>query len=969
MTRSAILFTILLTLPGAQAWALPDDATLRVWVEEMKEAPRGPFEGLRWFCNDGTIRPARAGCSGHGGGQQHGSWNARTRELRAGGFSIANVFAELDGEPFVGPDADLPTLKQILLERFLREADDGWIMRATLTYRGSLQAEDEEEGGERILAAIFADPQWAEDERFYLVRETVRLVPRDITTSEVTAQQIRADAMSIARADSGFNDLRVKIHGSPDAGDAVRVREYAAVRGQGALSRQYEQLASDIDTLYAGETADDALRLAAERLPEGMLRDQLLQRAILLEGAPPSARLENASDLLGILRERATSWEGPEARRALIEASLSLEDAVYTAGNQLALQIRSASRRQRLEWLWYLSSALYGSGLFSRGQAIGVRNAIARLSRGGDPTLDVYREEVAHLARGPEWAARNVAYHFEDTVEHFSRLDTLANLYPQDRLRGSPMLFYGSVSDSLTIDANEGAGIEHEIFGRRVTSGFRALNPGLARGVLRVPRDGEEEEFDPDGIYLLPETIAELPPVAGILTEGEGNSLSHVQLLARNLGIPNVVVGGAMLPRVRALEGQRVVLAVSPGGVVQLAPDGRQWDPIFGKMEAARNFVIRPDLEKLDLSVTSVVPMESLRATDSGRVAGPKSANLGEMRNAFGKAVPDGIVIPFGTFRSLLEQPIEPGGPSVWQWLRRQYAMLDAMKADPEGRKRASKAFLAQLRAWIENVEFPPSFRTELRQALRKHFGRDGSYGVFVRSDTNVEDLPGFTGAGLNLTLPNVVGEDNIEKAIKEVMASPFTDRAFAWRQSHMTQPEYVFPAVLIQKAFPAEKSGVMVTTDVQGKKEGWLTIAVNEGVGGAVDGQAAESLLVDPASGRVRVLANASAPTRRVLRRGGGIVEVPARSGVRILRANEIAALIQLARDAPERFPALRGDVGEPMPADIEFGFRGGKLGILQIRPFVESKLAKESTYLKSLDARIPAPDEAGRIPLDEVR
>ena len=238
-----------------------------------------------------------------------------------------------------------------------------------------------------------------------------------------------------------------------------------------------------------------------------------------------------------------------------------------------------------------------------------------------------------------------------------------------------------------------------------------------------------------------------------------------------------------------------------------------------------------------------------------------------------------------------------------------------------------------------------------------------------MRSDTNVEDLPGFTGAGLNLTLPNVVGEDNIEKAIKQVMASPFTDRAFAWRQSHMTRPEYVFPAVLIQKAFPAEKSGVMVTTDVQGKKEGWLSIAVNEGVGGAVDGQAAESLLVDPVSGRVRVLANASAPTRRVLRRGGGIAEVPARSGVRILRANEIATLIQLSRDAPERFPALRGDFGEPMPADIEFGFRGGKLGILQIRPFVESKLAKESTYLKSLDARIPPPDQAGRIPLDELR
>ena len=53
------------------------------------------------------------------------------------------------------------------------------------------------------------------------------------------------------------------------------------------------------------------------------------------------------------------------------------------------------------------------------------------------------------------------------------------------------------------------------------------------------------------GIYLLPETVSDLPPVAGILTRGEGSSLSHVQLLARNLGIPNVVVGEERVPAVQ----------------------------------------------------------------------------------------------------------------------------------------------------------------------------------------------------------------------------------------------------------------------------------------------------------------------------------------------------------------------------------------------------------------------------------
>jgi len=404
---------------------------------------------------------------------------------------------------------------------------------------------------------------------------------------------------------------------------------------------------------------------------------------------------------------------------------------------------------------------------------------------------------------------------------------------------------------------------------------------------------------------------------------------------------------------------------------VELADDGPGWDAVFGEMAAAKTLVIRPDLQKLDLQTTGVVPMSSLRASDSGRVAGPKSANLGELKSAFGRAVPDGIVIPFGTFRKLLDRPIEPGGPSVWDWMKQQYAMIGSMKSDPSAQKRVAKAFLAQLRAWIENVQFSPDFQSELRAALRQHFGPDGTYGVFVRSDTNVEDLPGFTGAGLNLTVPNVVGEQNIEHAIKRVMASPFTDRAYAWRQSHMTQPEYVFPAVLIQQAFPSAKSGVMVTTDVQGGRDGWLSIAVNEGVGGAVDGQAAESLLVNQQTGETRLLAGATAPSRRVLNRSGGITEVPTQGGKRVLQSGEIKALIQLSKDAPERFPALRGDLGEPMPADIEFGFRGGKLAILQIRPFVESKGAKESTYLQSLDASPGAAGTGvvGTVPLDRVR
>ena len=40
-----------------------------------------------------------------------------------------------------------------------------------------------------------------------------------------------------------------------------------------------------------------------------------------------------------------------------------------------------------------------------------------------------------------------------------------------------------------------------------------------------------------------------------------------------------------------------------------------------------------------------------------------------------------------------------------------------------------------------------------------------------------------------------------------------------------MEQPEYVFPAVVVQQATPSEKSGVMVTTDVEGGGMAFATI------------------------------------------------------------------------------------------------------------------------------------------------
>jgi hypothetical protein len=941
------LVPALLAVPSGAA-ELPDTDTLRVWVEEFKASPKGPFERIRWFCADGSVLPPKAyACAKHGGGVQHGEWNERTVAMRQGGYAVANVLAGVDPAPFVGGNADLDTLKQILVERFLIDWDDGWIFRGARTYRGALQVEDEEAGALSLVLAMLADPAWRDPARFLLLRETVRLLP--LQGDEGSASDVRQQALQIAADDKAFTPLRAKIHNQPDAGDAARVREYAKSRGKKALADRYEQLAAAIDELYTGRGGAVLASALAERIDQPGLAKAVRQLAPQLDSPRPTMRLAVAARLLGLFRKYIPRIQDPELALEALQVSLALEDDAFTAGNTILTQLDTLSRRDRLELLDQTAEALYGAGFITTRHLIGVKESRARIEEEEAPSVNAYREELRYLARMPEWSGRTLVFNFGPTVEHLAPIEPEVHLFPQDRLRGSPLLFYSALIDGLVLDANRLAGIQHELFGQRVGAGLRALNPGLTRGKLR---SGEGDRSDPEGIYLLPETTSDLPPVAGILTQGEGSSLSHVQLLARNLGIPNVVVGDEHLPTVRKRLGSRAVLAVSPNGVVQLVDQGRRWDAVFGEEEQQSGVVIRPDLKKLDIESVDFLPISSLRASDSGRTSGPKGANLGELKHYFGEQVPNGFVIPFGAFRQLLDQPIEAGGPSVFDWMKAQYAAIAKASRDPAKQQRMVSKFLARLRDWIATVDPGPDFRNQLHTLLQQNFGRDGSYGVFVRSDTNVEDLPGFTGAGLNLTVFNVVGADNVLRAIHDVWASPFEDRAYGWRQSHMTDPEYVFPAVVIQLAFPAEKSGVMVTADVESGEEGWITVAVNEGPGGGVEGQSTESLRIDTRTGEVRFLAQATEPEQPVLSRSGGVDHVPASGTEAVLQPGEIDQLVDFARHVHDRFPSLRDEAGNPLPADVEFAFRNGRLALLQMRPFVESGRAQGSAYLAGLDA-----------------
>ena len=949
---SIFVLVFVLTNPLNAVADQPSRETMRQWIKEMKTAPRGPFSRIRWFCNDGTILPPKAyACRDHGGGVQHGEWTDRVKQLRAKGYYIANVLASLDPKPISSAPGYSDLYNQLLVEKFLIAADDGWIFRKAIYYRGAIQAENESAKALELLQALADKNVWS-SRGFAPLRLGASFLDHGIETSSVA--RVRQQSLTLSEKDKKFLPLRIKIHNQPDQGDAERVREYAKGVKNKELTAQYAQLADEIDKVYAPVAASKRLREFGKKISGNKsLAREIAAAAKALEAAEdPLDRLAITSNILASIRKQVLNIRGGELRLAALDTSLAMEVEHYAAGRALMEQLSSTSRRQCLEWLKHSGLAIYGAGLISAIQLQDLQEAIAGIES-DSISLENYMAALDYLGRVPGWCTQMLRFHFYESKLKFTEIEPLADRFDQDVLRGSPLFFYSGILDRLLRDANQLLGLRHELFGKEVGAGLRSLNPGLARGKLRLKPADHHDDFDQQGIYLLPETIAELPPVAGILTAGEGNPLSHVQLLARNLGIPNVTVDERLISELKKYEGRNIILAASPAGVVQLILDEGQHDHIFEKA-AKSEILIQPDLQKLDLNTRELLPLSRLRSTDSGRIVGPKAANLGELYHHYPEAVANGLAIPFGIFRSILDLPAGNSKQTIYEWMTAQYARIQKMPAGSAERNKKMETLRKQLESYILNAKPDEDFKQRLYKAMEDVFGPDGTYGVFVRSDTNVEDLPGFTGAGLNKTVPNVVGFEKILTAITKVWASPFSRRAFAWRQSHMDQPEHVYTSVLLMRSVPSEKSGVMVTRDIDTGKTGWLSVAVNQGVGGAVDGQAAESLRINVRTGAVRTLAQATAPWRRVLKPTGGMDKELVEGIEIVLGPDEIKQLITLAYDLPQRYPAILDANGNPAPADIEFGFVKGKLNLFQIRPFLESARARSNQYLNELDKNL---------------
>ena len=174
-------------------------------------------------------------------------------------------------------------------------------------------------------------------------------------------------------------------------------------------------------------------------------------------------------------------------------------------------------------------------------------------------------------------------------------------------------------------------------------------------------------------------------------------------------------------------------------------------------------------------STDNVLWFSSLGMGDLDRVGG-KNASLGEMISnlaAAGVRVPDGFATTAEAFRTFL---VDTG-------LRdRIAAMLEGVDTDDVD---ALSAAGRGIREAIIEQEIPADLVTEIRAAYDTLSEGDPQASFAVRSSATAEDLPDASFAGQQETFLNIRGIEHVLRAVKEVFASLYNDRAIAYRVHH----------------------------------------------------------------------------------------------------------------------------------------------------------------------------------------
>ncbi|MGI8926677.1 MAG: phosphoenolpyruvate synthase [Tepidiformaceae bacterium] len=314
----------------------------------------------------------------------------------------------------------------------------------------------------------------------------------------------------------------------------------------------------------------------------------------------------------------------------------------------------------------------------------------------------------------------------------------------------------------------------------------------------------------------------------------------------------------------------------------------------------------------------SVVWFSEVGRDDIGLVGG-KGANLGELTRA-SIPVPEGFVVTADTYFHFLRQnALEP-------LLKKELFQLDVH----DSKTLSERA--ARIRQRIVEAPMPAHIASEIREA----YLRLGEGPVAVRSSGTAEDLPEASFAGQQSTYLNVMGAENVVRAVQACWASLFEGRAIFYREEAGYDHLKVGLAVPVQRMVQSEKSGVMFTVEPVRSDPTKIVIEAVYGLGeGIVSGELSPDLYVLDKE-TLRILDRTMAPQERMFVRAVGsdgsheganawtpVAEALQRAPK--LSDAEIRELAKIGRAVEEHYGCHQ---------DIEWAYEGGRFYLTQARP-----------------------------------
>jgi rifampicin phosphotransferase len=444
---------------------------------------------------------------------------------------------------------------------------------------------------------------------------------------------------------------------------------------------------------------------------------------------------------------------------------------------------------------------------------------------------------------------------------------------------------------------------------------YIALNPGKAVGRIHIIDNLDDTvEIGDNEIVVLRELPISLPPVRGIIVAQPSSPLSHVNVLAKGWGIPNVYIKDAdKLFRDKHTYVWELVATMTD----------YKFNPV--DFEAIRERFDSPDQQvpPADLDIKKLTPLAEMRKGDSVAF-GAKAANLGEILNSGieGITVPDGYSIPFHWYAKFMRD----NGLD-----KKAEAMMDEYDFVHVPRYRRQR--LDELRKAIMAGRFDRELQREMLVRWRDQLGYAP---VFIRSSSNAEDLPNFSGAGLYSTAANVRTGPAFIEGVKKVWASLWNFDAYEARVRNYVSQDDVYMSALVQVGVDMRKGGVLITKDPFNATPGeavYLSTVCGHNSAVVNNKGIPEQALFVWASDSISVMTLSDQTNSLRFAAGGDLRQTNdqcAGTGGRILTDDEIRKVAGAAKKIHDHF----GTGAQ----DIEWGMIGDRLYIFQARPYLDA-------------------------------